>query len=591
MKLTNLLGAYYGAQYITDDYIVAADQGVEEPGPQKEIPPPSVFETEEAELKWIAVKSRVLNEKANEVVRSSLVEPRGKRFWPGTISQNDVEPLGCITESSMEDYWKRDGPQIILIQRTAIWTILSKEDTDKTQILDCRKKRRGDDLINQEKVKKRKVDLATEVERLRALQKKSDIEAKVEASNDESGRLAARRRAERDAGIASLAKREGISTAEAEQRLDAAENEHLKRWNDLNKQRHKEHKPKLPGREPLTAAQIAKVAEESSVRAKNEADRKENEENEKARILKEAREKLEQNPFKPKGMVKNEFANTTNLSKKEEEQKAKDKVKKEEEEDDALALSTQQLIDADNALTLAMEEKHTRKGQLVDEWNAVESKGGRIPMEFLTDEEQIWYAEYLSEKEQSKPVPPKPSNPNDLHDEIKTNLNGRAATSGITPAQYVKVNYGLPSVEAYVDKMAKEIYALGSRTGATVAEEQFRSGLMARFRLTGRLPDHIAKVHGYANTQEYCNALIGKLKPWTFAQDPIPEIKPGDPDYEDYQAKVWARSLLVAKDLVDWKENNQMLLEEIGDYEAEVLLADRKREKHDPTTHETSFEI
>jgi len=599
--LTNLVGAHFGTQYITDDYLVAADQAIDEHGPQKEIPPASTFETEEEELKWVAVKSKVLNEKANQVVRSSLIEPRGKDFWPGTISQEDVLPLGQITESSMEDVWRRDKRQVIAIQQAAIGTIASKKEADKARILNCRKRRRRDDVTFQEKVKRRKADLTLEIERLKAQEQASENAAKAAALNEEMTRLAARRERERETSIAALVKREGLSELEATQSIDDAQNEIVKRWHTLNLQRLAEGKEELPGRAPLTPVQIAEVEEERGRMARVSADEKERQskedEDRREKSWKAAAERAKKSPVlrsprkksqgyspvlkspRKKSMVKNEFQNTTKLVKKEVQQK----VKKE-------TIVKHVKINAGKVSGRALEPVNSGKTEKKHERTAIEDKGGKINTNTLITPERQWFLEHLHETGEGKLMPP-PSSPHELHSSIEANLRARAFTATVSPANWVRANTSFSSVEEYISQTAKDMYEDDSKKWEDVAKEQFMKGLEARCRLTGKSANDIAAEKGFGSIEAWFHAMTRRFKSWARPRKPLPEVQVGETGYEDYvkRKRVWERR--EAQSLLDWRENNQILLREIGDYEAEVLLADEERKRHSFDANVVSAEI
>lgn len=577
--LTILVGAHFGTGYITNDYLVAADQAIDEPGPQKEIPPPSTFETEEEELKWVAVKSKVLNEKANEVVRSSLIEPRGKSFWPGTISQEDVQPLGHITESSMEDHWRRDKRQVIATQQAAIGRITEEEEADKAKILDCRKRRRGDDVTFQEKVKRRKADLALEIERLKAQEQANENEAKAAALNDETTRLATRREREREASIAALVKREGLSELEATQSVDDARNEIVKRWHALNQQRLAEGKEELPGRALLTPTQVAEIPKQRKIPKGVHVDEKERESKEDAdrreKAWKAAFERAKNYGHSPtkKSMVKNELQNTTKLVKKEVQSKVQKQT--------IIKPVKQGNIKAEQGSRRASERISAGKKEKKHEWKALEDNGGNIDTSTLITPERQWFLEHLHETAQGEPVPP-PSSPTDLHPSIQSNLAARALTAKSSPAAWVRANTPFASVAAYIAATATHMYEDDTRKWEDVAREQFLAGLQARCRLTHKQPDDVAAEKGYKDSEAWFRALTRRFRPWTRPRKPpaLPEgVGVGEAAYEAYVVRRREWESREAQSLMDWRENNRILLREVGDYEAEVLLADEERER------------
>lgn len=606
--LTSFSGAYHGTDYIDDDYVVATDEGLDNPGPQKEVPPPTIFDSEEEELKWIAVKSQALNLKATEIISSGLIEPEGRKFWPGTVSQEDALPFGHITEASLEEQWNREGPRVIQLQKAVLPTVAKMEAEGKTQILECRKRRRGDDLNSQERVKRNKAELDTELERLKAEQEVDDNEAKAAASNDESNRLAARRLRERELRVTALVQ-EGVPKQEAERRFDDAENAHREKLDDLNKQRHREGKPPIPGRQPLTVADIASSDADRKKLDKinaEEAARRLQDENEKAdKINKELQQQYKIDLVETV-KEKNEFANAMNAMKQEEEEKVKVKQEKDIKKGSFLGSSGKIKVDKNDQGKLStaqswfdtldqttqdeifaagntIEEAHLEhlKQQQIAMWVEVESKGGKVTMDLLSSEHQTWYAEHMAALEQFKRLLPKTT-----EEEIMANLNARADTAGLTPAEYVRQNSGIQgkvyaNVDEYVAATVKAIKEM-NRIPNEVARRDWEFGMAARATLTGKTKENLAKEAGFTSARAMRENAIDKLgNRWSFKRLPPTFVPASHPDRKDYEEALKIHFQRQAEDVRVWVMLNEIVLTEIGDFEADCEVVDRMREDID----------
>jgi hypothetical protein len=541
---------------MTDDYVVATDYGGEDHGPHKEIPPPEIFASEEDELKWIAFTAGRLKRLGDQVMTSKIVEPSGPKFWSGPVKE-DLPP-GRITEAKLEEDWKKLEKGRMLYQGAALSVTNTKKDSELTQLLDCRTKRGGDELT-QDVIKKRRTDLDAKVKRLKAKQEKEEQDAREAAATAERDEREERKRKEVEAKMRAIfyesrkgktwdefeAWRSTYQTQQDEQAQKAKEKWEAKIKQDAadkaaalaatsqeDKNAIKIAEQKIRDEIAQKAAEAREALKETArLKQKADAERKvrENEE----RLARQEDEKKKQNQQKEE-----------EERKKAQEDKEADEKKKAEEAAAANAAAQNPAKVARDALNLTKAEEFE-----MDNWTVVKFQGEKIDFDqfdnvtrTLYDKWEPWHNTHFR-KAPTSGVP-------DIRLQIEDNLNARAFVVDKTPLQFV-TEENFPSINAYIDRVINEMGQGSTRLPPLTSGEVFENGLWARAAVEKTTKQVIAKRLGFMSIVGMRQARLQQLDSY-----------PTGPSKDQWQA------------------HQQFLLEHVGDYTAELQVAEEKVRDH-----------
>jgi hypothetical protein len=544
---------------MTDDYVVATDYGGDDHGPHKEIPPPEIFASEEDELKWIAFTAGQLKRLGDQVMTSKIVEPSGPKFWSGPVKE-DLPP-GRITEVKLEEDWKKLEKGRMLYQGAALSVTNTKKDSELTQLLDCRTKRGGDELT-QEVIKKRRTDLDATVKRLKAKQEKEEQDAREAAATAEREEREERKRKEVEAKMRAIfyEARKGKTSDEFEVWRSAYQAQQEEQAQNAKEKWEAKIKQDAADKAAALAAtsqeekNVIKIAEQKAAQAreaiKEAARLKQKADAEKA--TKDNEERLaRQEDEKKKQAQQKEEEERRKAQEKKDKKAQEDKEAGEKKKAEEAAAAEAANAAAQNPAKVARDALNLTKAEEfeMDNWTVLKFQGVQIDFDqfdnvirTLYDKWEPWHNTHFR-KAPAAGVP-------DVRLQIEDNLNARAFVVDKTPLQFV-AEENFPSINAYIDRVINEMGQGSTRLPPLTSGEVFENGLWARAAVEKTTRQVIARRLGFMSIVGMRQARLQQLDSYPTG---------------------------LSKD--QWQAHQQFLLEHVGDYAAELQVAEEKVRDH-----------
>lgn len=553
---------------MNDDYVVAADYGGDDHGPHKEVPPPEIFASEEEELKWLATTAGRLKQLGDQVMTTKVVEPRGHSFWSGPVKEDP--PPGRITEAKLEEDWKQVEKSRNKFQEAALSIANPQKTSELAQILDCRTKRGGDELT-QEVIKKRRTDLDAEVKRLKAKQEKEEQELREAAATAEREEKERRKQKEAAAKMKAIEYEacKGKSAAEIAAWKDAYKKEQdelaqkAKAKREAKIARDKADKDKATEQKTQDLDEAVKAQEQEirdkvalqiELAKKKAAEEKKAQENAE-RIAKQEDDKKKRDQEAAIKQQKADYEAKAKKAKEDQEEAERQKKADEAKAQKAAEEVAQKKIDeanaaAQNPAKLARDALNLTKAQEVqmNNWTVIIYQGGHVNTDHfdnntrdLYNQWEPWHTTHFR-KAPTTGVP-------DVRLRILDNLNARAFVAEQTPLQFV-TDQGYVSVDAFIDAVIREMGTRATRLPAVSAGEHFDNGLWARAYVERTTQQVVAKSKGYQSIMAMRAAKLAQLASYPRGSKE------------------------------EWEDHHQFVLDEVGDYEAELMVAEEKVRDH-----------
>jgi len=537
-----------------------------------------------------------------EVTTNNIVEPSGENFWSGP-EKEDRRPRR-ITEAKLEEEWKKVERGRSQFQGAAFNVTNAKWEFDLTQILDCRTKRRGDEL-SQEIIKKRRTDLDAEVKRLKAKQEKEEQDAREAVAKAEKEERQRRKRKELKAKMKA-------TEYEARQGLTPEE---FAAWKITFQKEQDEQEQKAEAKrvaklkqdqEDQAAVSAAKFNQQQEAALTKDAEQKMLDEIEQgardneaaAKATKEAAKKKQREVADKKAKVHDRLVAEREAAKKlQDARKAKEEKKKADEEKKLKEEEKKREEDSKKAFEAARKAKEAAEQEFekqrlanlaaqndpnevfevlapeekvqFNDWIKVIVKGGQIDTDQFSDESRVlydkwepWYNGHFRKAGTSQPL--------DSHLQAIDNLNARAFVAGKTPLEFVEdlqlVNF--KTVDSFIEQVIKIAEYHPARDPPLTPNGVFTNGLSARAVLEKTHSKVIAREAGFPSAKEMLAERSKLLPPKVLTKEP-PPLKTGeDGKLHNIQRKK------------EWAAYNQFLLEQVGDYLADLEVVEEKVREH-----------